>query len=191
METRTMSDKRHVTQITKNLGYFAASHNLPSHDGGCWNLHGHNYGVTVTLEGWITHTEAEDYSVPHDGMIIDFTYIKDIYKEHIHSVVDHAHLFGTKLPSWYYTFIQLVKADNDTTEEDAMESVDIMLGKVAHLPIQNTTAELMAGWILDTMQQGLTQYLSGLEGKDQLAVRIVAVELSETESSIARVTYKE
>lgn len=164
------------TLITKDMGYFAAAHNLPDHDGDCRKLHGHNYGVKVTLGGDVSNQNG----VPYSGMIIDFTHIKDIYKNRIHNIVDHAYLLGSKLPTWYTEFCKY--------HPDGQSGVDILLGKVAHLPIQDTTAENLSHWILNEMQLGLIEFLKerGMEGQTNVPyIHMVAVTETETSTAVA------
>lgn len=170
------------TLITKNLGYFAASHNLPYHDGGCYNLHGHNYRVEVTIEGDI----STDVDAPYAGMIIDFTHIKDIYKQRIHEVVDHAHMFGKRLPEWYKHYVACYMEVHDCDYNEAQNSINAMLGKVAILNIEQTTAEHISRWVLNEMQTGLREFIEN-RGSDGQAVppSIHSVTVYETETSYA------
>ena len=58
---------------------FDSAHFLPDYNGKCENLHGHTYGLTVKLEG----TPAAD------GLIMDFTILKQIVKDEVIEVLDH------------------------------------------------------------------------------------------------------
>lgn len=193
------------TVIIKDLGYFAAAHNLPYHDGGCYNLHGHNYKVEVTIGGSLAY-ESADAQPPYTGMLVDFTHIKQIYKDRIHNIVDHAMIISDVWPQWYETFVRLtresggtvVTVDNDGIDveteyfisvEEAMRTVDKELGKVVHLHIPQTTAECLARWVFEEMQAGLTEFMESrgtLNQKDE--PYIAAVRVYETETSWAEVT---
>ncbi|MHA1990848.1 MAG: 6-pyruvoyl trahydropterin synthase family protein [Candidatus Hodarchaeales archaeon] len=59
----------------------AASHSLKGHPK-CGKMHGHNYNITVTVEG-------EDYT--SDGMVIDFGELKNIMNSVI-GKYDHMHI---------------------------------------------------------------------------------------------------
>ena len=50
---------------------FAAAHRLPDHEGKCCRLHGHTYGLEVTVEG----TPQE--SGPAAGMVMDFAELRE------------------------------------------------------------------------------------------------------------------
>lgn len=58
---------------------FAAAHFIPDHPGKCRNMHGHNYRVRV-------YVRAE--SLDHLGMVLDFSYLKQLMKETI-GIYDH------------------------------------------------------------------------------------------------------
>jgi 6-pyruvoyltetrahydropterin/6-carboxytetrahydropterin synthase len=162
------------TYIARDLGYFAAAHNLPFHDGSCAQLHGHNYKVEITIAGSISY--ASD--VPYSGMLIDFTHIKDIYKKRIHDVLDHAYIIGMHQPEWYEVFVSL--------HPHGEEGVDALLGKVVKLPIANTTAEELATWVFREMQDGLEQFIAGRGTEGQNTVpRVHRVRIYETETSYA------
>lgn len=150
--------------LRKDVGYFAAAHNLPNHKGGCANLHGHNYRVVLTIKG----DAVTDDSAADRGMVVDFSVIKNMYKRLIHDKLDHAYIVGESLPLWYSYFIGLAKDRN---------TVDELLGKVARLPITDTTAENMAAWIKSELNREIE--------KQGLSFEVAQVELYETESASA------
>lgn len=135
--------------ITKDMGEFSAAHQLPWHGGGCKNLHGHNYRVEIEVTGLIRAIN----NVPDSGMIIDFGVIKDIYKERVHSVVDHALILGTVPLPWYKTLELMAESQGEDDQQDSW------LGRVAHLPIPVTTAEHIARWIWSEMSEGLQSFV--------------------------------
>jgi 6-pyruvoyltetrahydropterin/6-carboxytetrahydropterin synthase len=73
--------------ITKRLE-FDAGHRIPQHKSQCRNLHGHRYGLEITLEG----EPVDDPTSSDHGMLMDFTDVKAIAKEHLVDVWDHAFL---------------------------------------------------------------------------------------------------
>lgn len=155
--------------IVKDLGYFAAAHNLTQHEGGCWNLHGHNYRVEVAVTGPLQEEG------PSRGMVIDFSDIKDIYKSKIHTKLDHAYILAENKPDWYLAFTKLYCDFMGSSVEQAETVIDGLLGKVAHLPIVETTAECMSEWIANEMQEHMPD-----------DVLIVWLKLYETETSYAQ-----
>ena len=61
-------------------------HRIPNHRSKCRNFHGHRYRWEVELEGDV----VVEGGVSEEGMLVDFSDVSRILKEHIHDVVDHA-----------------------------------------------------------------------------------------------------
>lgn len=76
-----------VATVSKHFT-FAASHQLPRHDGPCRNLHGHTY----KLEVMVTDRIRDDDGTPAEGMVIDFAAIGRVWRQHLEPVLDHRHL---------------------------------------------------------------------------------------------------
>ena len=74
-----------VIRVTKEFS-FEMAHALWNYDGPCRNIHGHSYILFVTLSG----TPADNRQDPKNGMVIDFTDLKNIVKKEIINVFDHA-----------------------------------------------------------------------------------------------------
>ena len=70
------------------------AHALYGHDGPCKNIHGHTYHLSVTLLGAVVN----EHKHPKDGMVIDFTYLKQIVKSQILDVFDHALVLNGNSP---------------------------------------------------------------------------------------------
>ena len=111
---------------------FDAAHSLPHSEGPCKRLHGHTYRVVVMALGPIQPIDGR----AEEGMVLDFTRIKEVFKRRIEARCDHQFL-------------------NET------------------VPVERTTAELLAAWMLTEMREELPQ--------------VVAVRVSETPSSWAEV----
>ena len=73
--------------ITKRLE-FDAGHRIPQHKSQCRNLHGHRYALEITLEG----EPVDDPSSSEHGMLMDFSDVKDLAREHLVDLWDHAFL---------------------------------------------------------------------------------------------------
>lgn len=112
---------------------FDAAHSLPNSDGPCKRLHGHTYRVRIVARGAIQPING----AAEEGMVVDFTRIKEVFKRRIESICDHQFL-------------------NET------------------VPVERTTAELLAAWMLRELRAELPQ--------------IIAVRLHETPTSFAEVT---
>jgi 6-pyruvoyltetrahydropterin/6-carboxytetrahydropterin synthase len=62
---------------------FAAAHRLPRHPGKCFNLHGHNYELTVVVRGVPDATT---------GLVMDFADIETVVRRDVLEQCDHANL---------------------------------------------------------------------------------------------------
>ncbi len=74
-------------QITRRLE-FDAGHRIPDHQSQCRHLHGHRYAIEITLAG----TVLDVAGTPENGMVMDFSRVKQLAKEHIVDAWDHAFL---------------------------------------------------------------------------------------------------
>ena len=70
-----------IARVSKRFS-FDAAHFLPGYNGKCANLHGHTWGVEVTVEGAVD---------PLSGMVIDFIVLKKIVEPWIEKL-DHHYL---------------------------------------------------------------------------------------------------
>lgn len=62
---------------------FEASHVLPKHEGKCSRLHGHSWGLTVSVIGSVNHDS---------GFVLDYAKLKKVVQTHIIDPLDHTHL---------------------------------------------------------------------------------------------------
>ena len=62
------------------------SHVLWNYDGPCRNVHGHSYRLFVTLSG----NPVNEPGHPKNGMVMDFTDLKNIVKTNIVDLFDHS-----------------------------------------------------------------------------------------------------
>jgi 6-pyruvoyltetrahydropterin/6-carboxytetrahydropterin synthase len=74
-------------QITRRLE-FDAGHRIPDHKSQCRHLHGHRYAIEITLSGDVIE-KAGDAA---NGMVMDFSEVKDLAKAHLVDAWDHAFL---------------------------------------------------------------------------------------------------
>jgi 6-pyruvoyltetrahydropterin/6-carboxytetrahydropterin synthase len=65
---------------------FEMAHVLTNYNGPCRNVHGHSYRLFVTLSG----IPVNDSNNPKNGMVIDFTELKDIVLKKIINQFDHS-----------------------------------------------------------------------------------------------------
>ncbi len=74
-------------QITRRLE-FDAGHRIPDHQSQCRHLHGHRYAIEITLSGEIIKTSG----APANGMVMDFSEVKSLARQHLVDDWDHAFL---------------------------------------------------------------------------------------------------
>ncbi|HEY8172143.1 MAG TPA: 6-pyruvoyl tetrahydropterin synthase family protein [Dehalococcoidia bacterium] len=125
-------------RVERNKLKFAAAH-FATFEGACEPLHGHNYAVTIEVEGSLTD----------DSWVVDFSALKSLGKA-LCDQLDHKFLLqrdsralaideGTS--NWKIRFLDrgwvFPKAD------------------VLPLPIDNTTAERLAEWFVARLREGL------------------------------------
>ncbi|MDR2585199.1 MAG: 6-carboxytetrahydropterin synthase [Prevotellaceae bacterium] len=72
-------------RLTKEFR-FECAHALTGYDGNCRHIHGHSYRLMVTIAG----KPRSQTGSPKDGMVIDFTTLKEIVTQHIITPFDHS-----------------------------------------------------------------------------------------------------
>jgi 6-pyruvoyltetrahydropterin/6-carboxytetrahydropterin synthase len=77
--------------ITRKLE-FDAGHRIPDHKSQCRNLHGHRYTLEITLTGEVIDADGNS----DNGMIMDFSDVKALAKQHLVDVWDHAFIVYEK-----------------------------------------------------------------------------------------------
>lgn len=109
---------------------FEMAHVLWNYDGPCRNVHGHSYRLFVTVSG----IPVNDINNPKNGMVIDFTDLKNIVLKEIVNVFDHAVAvsseFNTeKLRMLEETFGNVVVVDYQPTCENLVADFAIRIMK--------------------------------------------------------------
>jgi 6-pyruvoyltetrahydropterin/6-carboxytetrahydropterin synthase len=74
-----------VIRVTSEFT-FEMAHALKDYDGPCRNVHGHSYRLFVTVTG----IPVNDNQNPKNGMVIDFTELKEIVLKKIINLFDHS-----------------------------------------------------------------------------------------------------
>lgn len=113
------------TRITKSFT-FEAAHHLPNHDGPCKRPHGHSYRCDLLLEGFLDN----DPLSPKRGMVVDFSEVSRLWKEHIHAVVDHQDL-NIVLPLPVTTAEEIAWWIFDTMKKQLPELIAVRLWETA------------------------------------------------------------
>lgn len=139
-----------VIRVTREFT-FEMAHVLRNYDGPCRNVHGHSYRLFVTLCG----TPLKDPSHPKNGMVIDFTELKNIVLGNIVNKFDHS---------------VVVSNDFDTEKKEMMEKT---FGNMVITGYQPTCENLVADFALL------------LKDKLPSGVRLHSLKLYETAKSYA------
>ena len=105
-------------RVTKEFT-FEMAHALLGYDGSCKFVHGHSYGLSVTVTG----KPIEALGNPKLGMVIDFGDLKKIVKATVVDVFDHALVLNSKTPHTHFKeskelFDKLILVDYQPTSEN-------------------------------------------------------------------------
>lgn len=148
-------------RVVVEKGYlnFSVAHFI-SFGGKCERLHGHNYAVSVELEGELTE----------DRYVLDFVVLKKIVRE-ICDSLDHRFLLPQRSES---LDIRRTAEEWEIRFEDRrylLPDKDVL-----PLPLDNITAERLAEYISDQLIEELDD--QGVDGVENLASITVGVEES-------------
>lgn len=124
-----------IIRVTKEFT-FEMAHALLGYDGSCKHIHGHSYGLSVTVIG----SPIENEDNPKLGMVIDFGDLKRIVRETVINEYDHALVINHKTP------IEHLKSSNE------------MFDKVIQVDFQPTSENLIAFYakrISEKLPEGL------------------------------------
>jgi len=127
------------------------AHALENHDGMCQNIHGHSYKLRVTILG----EPATNGNSPKEGMLMDFSDLKDVVNKHIIEKYDHALVLKS------------------TANSQVIEVLKKQYQKVEITNYQPTSEQL------------LLQFVSILQKILPPNVQLFSLRLSETETSYA------
>ena len=86
-------EKQNLIRITKEFK-FEMAHALMGYDGPCRNIHGHSYGLLVTVAG----KPITDETNPKLGMVMDFGDLKKIVRSAVIDEFDYALVLNSKMP---------------------------------------------------------------------------------------------
>ncbi len=120
---------------------FSSAHFI-TYSGKCERLHGHNYGVLVELEG----------ELGEDQVVFDFTVLKRLTRE-ICQRLDHHFLLPLRNPH-----LELAASATNWEIRFGEKHYSFPRSDVVELPIENSTAELLAEYICAELCQMLAEY---------------------------------
>ena len=155
-------------EVSKDYLVFASAHFITFRGHQCESLHGHNYRLGVAVEGTVD---------PETFFVLDFSVLKQVARQMVDQI-DHKVLLPTLNP-------KLAFRDEDTrlaVDYFGVPTYVFPRSDCALLPIQNSTAEMLA------------QYL-GTRVRDELTARgyrhLTLLELEVEENYGQSATYRE
>lgn len=130
-------------QVSKDYLVFASAHFITFRGHQCETLHGHNYRVGVAVEGAVD-TEA--------FFVVDFSILKQITRRFVDEI-DHKVLLPTENPKLAY------HEEGNRVRVDYFGEPTYIFPKrdCALLPIQNSTAEMLAQYLGTRVREELSQ----------------------------------
>jgi 6-pyruvoyltetrahydropterin/6-carboxytetrahydropterin synthase len=132
-----LMSRRFSIEVAKDYFNFASAHFLIFANGRREPLHGHNYQVSVAMEGELDRT----------GVVLDFIAFKPLVKQ-VCDALDHRTLIQAESPA-----IRLRK--NEQQVEILYKEQKLLLPRrdVILLPIVNTSTELLAEYIAEQIKR--------------------------------------
>jgi 6-pyruvoyltetrahydropterin/6-carboxytetrahydropterin synthase len=134
-----MTNPTYRVRVTKDHLVFSAAHFITFAGNICERLHGHNWRTAVELAGPLDENQY----------VFDFIALRDAL-QNIVNELDHRMLLATKHPS---ILITERETEIEVTFEErrwVFPREDCLL-----LPIENTTAELIARWIGERLRESI------------------------------------
>lgn len=123
--------ERYKVRVTKDHLAFCSGHFISYEGDKCERLHGHNYRTTVEIEG----------ELGQDMYVFDFIALKNVTRA-ITDELDHRMMLPTR-----NRFIKLEEQPNGIHVTYRDREWHFPRGDCVLLPIENTTAELLARYI--------------------------------------------
>ena len=129
-------------QVSKDYLVFASAHFITFRGHQCETLHGHNYRVGVAVEGSV---DAEAF------FVLDFSILKQLARRFVDEI-DHKVLLPTQNPKLSF------HEDGDRVRVDYFGQPTYVFPKrdCAMLPIQNSTAEMLAQYLGTRVRDALS-----------------------------------
>ncbi|MCH7990456.1 MAG: 6-pyruvoyl tetrahydropterin synthase family protein [Planctomycetes bacterium] len=132
-----MSNEQYRVRVTKDHLVFSAAHFITFNGNVCERLHGHNWRTAVELAG----------PLDENSYVFDFIALRDALQQIVNGL-DHRVLLPTKHPA-----ISVVANDTEVTATFEERRWVFPREDCVLLPIENTTAELMARWIGEQLRK--------------------------------------
>lgn len=155
-------------RVTKDYLTFCSAHFISFEGNKRERLHGHNYGLTAEISG----------PLDRDFLVFDFVTLKRMLRK-ISDELDHRMLVAE------HSSVVLVEVKDERVrlthegKEWVFPRDDCII-----LPIENTTAELLARWIADRLREEITKAQAA--GSSCATPETLSVEVEETNGQSAR-----
>lgn len=150
-----MNNKTFRTRLEKDTMVFSAAHFITFNGNICESLHGHNYAVKCEVTG----------PLDENGYVCDFIALRDELAAIVGSM-DHQVVLPESHPS-----IRVIDDGTEVTVTFEKKRWIFPSEDCKILPIANTTAELMAGYIADELKRRTKPKFG-----DQISQLMVAVD---------------
>ncbi|HEV3436694.1 MAG TPA: 6-carboxytetrahydropterin synthase [Gemmata sp.] len=162
-----MANERFKVRVTKDHLVFCCGHFISYQGHQCERLHGHNYRAAVEVEG----------GLQGDYYVFDFIALKHRTKE-ITDELDHHMLLATRNPV-------IAVEENPTNVRVRYQEREWVFprGDCVLLPIENTTAELLARYIA-------TRLVDVLRREEGFVPEVLRVEVEEAPGQSATVEWR-
>lgn len=149
--------ERFKVRVTKDHLVFCSGHFISYEGDKCEKLHGHNYRATVEIEGDLD---------PRSFYVFDFIALKSLTKA-ITDDLDHRMMLATKNP-----VIHLTEKNGGIHVRYKDREWLFPIGDCVLLPIENTTAELLARYIAQRLK-------NDIQRQHQFTPAVLRVEVEE------------
>jgi 6-pyruvoyltetrahydropterin/6-carboxytetrahydropterin synthase len=141
--------RRFTIKVEKDYFNFASAHFLVFADGEREALHGHNYQVSVAVEGELDRA----------GIVLDFIAFKPLIKR-ICDELDHRTLIQKESPH-----LKIRRAEDHVTVGYRNQRIVLPKHDALLLPIANTSTELLAEYIADQIRARVRRHFPGAKLK--------------------------
>jgi 6-pyruvoyltetrahydropterin/6-carboxytetrahydropterin synthase len=137
-----LAESRYTVRVTKDYLVFSAGHFITYDGDHCERIHGHNYRVTVEVEGELNR----------DHYVLDFIALRDMTRALVDEL-DHRMLLPGESP--------LIAVEDDGTNWTARYKErrwSFPKEECVVLPVANTTAELLADYLASRLRDAFAAH---------------------------------
>jgi len=146
--------EKFAVRLNKESLVFSAAHFITFQRDVCERLHGHNYGVQVTVHG----------PLDENHFVVDFIALRDSLQKVV-SALDHHVL----LPL-YHPLIEVCEKNHEVIATFRERRWVFPAGDCILLPVANTTAELLARYIGQQLREALASEANTLQWRLEVQV---------------------